>query len=77
MSKRCTHSSESMTIVCKEWISASKTIQEIAADQAIHPIQVNQWERQVLDVARELFTKGKKSKGRDEGQAESGMDSFG
>ena len=31
-----------------------KTIQKIAADYAIHPIQVGQWERQLLDYASEL-----------------------
>jgi len=46
-----------------EAISGRKTIQEIAADHAIHPIQVSQWKRQLLDGASELFTRGKKSKG--------------
>ena len=45
-----------------EAISGSKTIQEIAADHAIHPIQVSQWKRQLLDGASELFTRGKESK---------------
>ncbi len=42
-----------------EAISSRKTIQEIAADQAIHPIQVSQWKRQLLDGTSELFTRGK------------------
>ena len=45
-----------------EAISGGKTIQEIAADHAIHPIQVSQWKRQLLDGASELFTRGKKNK---------------
>ncbi len=44
-------------------------IQEIAADHAIHPIQVSQWKRQLLDGASELFTRGSKSKDEKEGQA--------
>jgi hypothetical protein len=32
-----------------EAISGRKTIEEIAADHAIHPIQVSQWKRQLLD----------------------------
>ena len=52
-----------------EAISGRKTIQEIAADHAIHPIQVSQWKRQLLDGASELFTQGKKSKDKEEGQA--------
>ena len=36
---------------------------------AIHPIQVSQWKRQLQDGANELFTRGKKSKDKEEGQA--------
>ncbi len=52
-----------------EAISGRKTIQEIAADHAIHPIQVSQWKRQLLDGASELFTRGKQSKNKEEVQA--------
>ena len=51
-----------------EAISGRKTIQEIAADHSIHPIQVSQWKRQLLDGASELFTKRKKTKDKQEGQ---------
>ena len=50
MSKRRTHSPEFKARVAMEAISGRKTIQEIAADHAIHPIQVSQWKRQLLDV---------------------------
>ena len=62
MSKRRTHSPEFKARVAMEAISGRKTIQEIAADHAIHPIQVSQWKRQLLDGASELFTRGKKNK---------------
>jgi transposase-like protein len=52
-----------------EAISGRKTIQEIAADHAIHPIQVSQWKRQLLDGASELFIRGKQTRDKDEGQA--------
>ena len=52
-----------------EAISGRKTIQEIAADHAIHPIRESQWKRQLLDGASELFTRGKKSKDKQEGEA--------
>jgi transposase len=52
-----------------EAISCRKTLQEIAADHAIHPIQVSQWKRQLLDGANELFTRAKKSKDKEAGQA--------
>jgi putative transposase len=52
-----------------EAVSGRNTIQEIAADHAIHPIQVSQWKKQLLECASELFTRGRKTKDRDEGQA--------
>ena len=52
-----------------EAISGRKTIQEIAADHSIHPIQVSQWKRQLLDGASELFTRGKKTQDTGESQA--------
>ena len=33
------------------------------------PIQASQWKRQLLDGASDLFTRGKKSKDQNEGQA--------
>jgi len=52
-----------------EAISGRKTVQEIAAYHSIRPIQVSQWKRQLLDGANELFTRGKKTKDKQEGQA--------
>ena len=69
MSKRRTHSPEFKARVPMEAISGRKTIQEIAADYAVHPIQVSQWKRQLLDGASELFKRGKKTKDKEEGQA--------
>jgi transposase-like protein len=69
MSKRRIHNPEFKARVAMEAISGRKTIQEIAADYAIHPIQVSQWKRQLLDGASDLFTLGKKSKDKEEGQA--------
>jgi len=42
MSKRRTHSPEFKAKVAMEAISGRKSIQEIGADHAIHPIQVSQ-----------------------------------
>jgi len=52
-----------------EAISCRKTIQEIAADHSIHPIQVSQWKRQLLEGASEVFTKGKNTKDKEDAQA--------
>ena len=68
MSKRRTHSPEFKARVTMEAISGRQTIEEIAADHAIHPIQVSQSKQQLLDGASELFTRGKKTKEKDEGR---------
>jgi len=66
MSKRRTHSLEFKARVYMVVISGRMTIQEIAADHAIHPIQVNQWKKQLLEGASELFTRGKKSNDKEQ-----------
>jgi putative transposase len=45
-----------------EAMSSRKTIQEMAADHAIHPVQVSEWKKQLLEGASELFRRGKRSK---------------
>lgn len=68
MSKRRTHSPEFKARVAMEAISGRKTIQEIAADHGIHPIQVSQWKKQLLEGASELFSRGKRNQSKDESQ---------
>ena len=64
MTTRRTHSPELKARVAMEAISGRKTLQEIAADHAIHPIQVSQWKKQLLESASDLFGKGRKDKER-------------
>jgi putative transposase len=52
-----------------EAISGRKTLQQIAADHAVHPIQVSHWKKQLLEGASELFSSGRKSKEKDDSQA--------
>jgi hypothetical protein len=54
-------------------ISGRKTLQQIAADHGVHPIQVSQWKKQLLEGASELFNSGKKSRDKDESQAKTPM----
>jgi len=49
-------------------ISGHKTIQEIATDHVLHTIHVSKWKRQLLDGASELFSRGKNTKDKEEGQ---------
>ena len=69
MSNRRTHSPELEAKVAMEAISGRKTLQQIAADHAVHPIQVSQWKKQLLEGASELFSSGKKRKEKDDSQA--------
>jgi transposase-like protein len=64
MSKRRTHSPEYKSRVTMEAISGRKTIQEIAADHAIHPIQVSQWKRELLEGASKVFTAASRARPR-------------
>ena len=50
MSNRRSHSAEFKARFAMEAISGRKTLQEIADDHAIHPIQVSQWKKQLLEV---------------------------
>jgi putative transposase len=69
MSKRRTHSPGFKAKVAMEAISGRKMLQEIAADHAVHPIQVSQWKKQLLEGASDLFTRGKMTQAKDESQA--------
>ena len=66
MSKLRTHSPEYKARDAMVEISGCKTPQEIAADHAIHPIQVRQWKQQLLEGSSEMFTRGKKSQSKGE-----------
>ena len=65
MTKRRTRCPEFKSRVAMEAISGRKMVQEIAADHGIHPIQVSQWKKQLMDGANELFTGGKRSKDKE------------
>jgi len=69
MNKRRTHRPEFKAKVAMEAISGRRTIQEIAAEHAIHPIQVSQWKRQLQENASELFGRGQKNKAKEAGEA--------
>jgi len=70
MSKRRTHSPEFKARVAMEAISGRKTMQEIAADHAIHPIQVSQCKKQLLEGSSEQVHPRKEIQSKDEGQGQ-------
>lgn len=60
MSKtRRNHSPQFKAKVAVEALQGEKTIHEIAAKYQVHPTQVTQWRRQLIDSAAEVFAAGK------------------
>ncbi len=58
MSKtRRNHAPQFKAKVALEALAGEKTIHEIAAKHQVHPNQVTQWRRQLIDQAAEVFGK--------------------
>lgn len=55
MPKRRKHSAELKSRVALEAIAGVKTVSEIASTYEVHPTQVAQWKRELLERAPELF----------------------
>ena len=56
--KRRNHSSEFKARVALEALKGVKTVQQIAAENHLHPVQVTQWKAQVAQEAASLFERG-------------------
>ena len=57
--KRRNHSPEFKARVALEAIKGLKTVQQIAADNHLHPVQVTQWKSQMLESAAGVFARGR------------------
>ena len=55
--KRRNHSPEFKARVALEALKGVKTVQQIAAENHLHPVQVTQWKAQVAEEAASLFEK--------------------
>ena len=53
--KRRRHSAEFKVRVALEAVKGLKTSSEIASEYEVHPAQISQWKRQLLDNATEAF----------------------
>lgn len=62
--KRRNHSAEFKARVALEAIKGVKTVQQIAAEEHLHPVQVTQWKTQMLESAAGIFSRGR---GREDG----------
>ena len=54
--------------VALEAAKQAKTVAELAKAYQVHPVQISQWKKQLLDGAEALFRDGRR-RGREEGDA--------
>lgn len=52
------HSAAFKSKVALEAAKQSKTITELAKEHQVHPVQISQWKKQLLDGMEELFENG-------------------
>jgi transposase-like protein len=67
--KRRNHSAEFKARVALEAVKGVKTVQQIAVENHLHPVQVTQWKTQMIEAAPGVFAH-RRSQGREEAQAE-------
>src|SRR5262245_31545805 len=66
--KRKRHSAAFKAKVALEAAKQTRTVAELATDFQVHPVQISQWKKQLLDGAESLFRDGRGSE-QEEGQA--------
>jgi transposase-like protein len=67
--KRRNHSSEFKARIALEAIKGLKTVQQIAAENDLHPVQVTQWKGQMLEAAAGVFA-GRRDKAEESAETE-------
>ena len=66
--KRKRHSAAFKAKVALEAAKPTKTVAELAKTFQVHPVQISQWKKQLLDGMETLFRDGRRRE-REEGQA--------
>lgn len=66
--KRKRHSAAFKAKVALEAAKQAKTVAELARTYQVHPVQISQWKKQLLDGVDSLFRDGRRRE-REEGQA--------
>jgi putative transposase len=61
-SPRRRHSSAFKAQVALEAIKGQKTLNELASEFGVHPVQIAQWKRQLLDASTGIFESGSPSR---------------
>ena len=64
--QRKRYSADLKARVALEAIKGQKTANEIASEYAVHPTQIAQWKKQVLDGLPELFSPGREKQEQSE-----------
>lgn len=64
--QRKNYSAEMKAKISLEAIKGQRTVQEIASHYSVHPNQVSQWKRQVLEHVSEIFSDRRARSDRDE-----------
>ncbi len=57
--KRRCHSAELKAKVALEAIKGLQTASVLASQYAVHPVQISQWKRKLLDHVPEIFESGR------------------
>jgi len=68
--QRKRYSAELKAKVALEAIKCQKTTNEIAAEYGVHPSQISQWKKQVLDELPQIFSKQEKDREKAETENE-------
>jgi putative transposase len=55
MAKRQTIAAETKVKAALAALRAEKTINQIASDFGVHPVQISQWKRELVENAQDLF----------------------
>ena len=66
--KRRRHSAAFKAKVALEATRQNKTVTELAKSFQVHPVQISQWKKQLLDGAESLFSDGRR-RDKEDGQA--------
>jgi putative transposase len=64
--KRNQYSAQTKFQAALEAVRGVKTINQVASDHGLHPNQVSQWKRQLLEEGATVFSQGTSRQGRDQ-----------
>jgi transposase-like protein len=59
-SKRKRHSAEFKATVALAAVKEERTLTELASEYGVHPNQITQWKKQLLETLPEIFSQGQK-----------------